>query len=172
MVIWIIGMPGAGKTAVGALLYKQISSDYKNTVFIDGDDIRNIMLNDLGHTIEDRKINATRIRNFCKHLDKQNINIVCSIMSIFQEDRDWNRENYESYYEVFLNTPLEILITRDQKGLYSKAYDNQIKDVVGVDIPFNSPINPDLIINNDPKIINLQQITETIYDAIQKQLSK
>ena len=95
-------MPGSGKTSIGSELFDQLKKTHSNCVFIDGDDVRNIMMNDLGHSIYDRKINANRIRNLCKHLDSQNINVICSILSLFEEDRAWNRANYQEYFEVYL----------------------------------------------------------------------
>ena len=47
MVIWIIGLPGSGKTTIGKHLYERVNISHSNCVFIDGDDIRKIMMNDL-----------------------------------------------------------------------------------------------------------------------------
>lgn len=151
MVIWLIGLAGAGKTVIGKELYKKLGEKYDNIVFLDGDAIRNIMGNDLGHTLNDRKKNADRICQLCKFLDTQNIHVICSILSIFHESQEWNRNNYKQYFEVFIDVSRDTLIKRDQKGLYSKALRGEIENVVGVDIPFPSPINPDLIIHNDMK---------------------
>ena len=43
---------------------------------------------------------------------------------------------------------MEILKARDQKNLYSKALNGQIKNVVGVDLEFSEPTKPDIIIKN------------------------
>ena len=43
---------------------------------------------------------------------------------------------------------MEVLISRDQKALYSRANRKEITNVVGVDIPFKPPLNPDLVVNN------------------------
>ena len=83
MIIWLIGMSGSGKTEIGKRLYRAIKKDHINSVFIDGDVIRKMNNNDLGHTIEDRKKNSDRISSLCKFLDDQDIHVVCSILSIF-----------------------------------------------------------------------------------------
>ena len=61
MVIWIIGLAGAGKTTIGREVYHRIKRQKPNVIFLDGDDVRAIMGNDLGHTIEEREVNAWRI---------------------------------------------------------------------------------------------------------------
>lgn len=168
MIIWIIGMPGSGKTSIGSNLFVQLKKTHSNCVFIDGDDIRNIMMNDLGHSIDERKINANRIRNLCKHLDSQNINVICSILSLFEEDRAWNRLNYQEYFEVYLDVPIEIIKTRDQKGLYSLK-DQQ--NVVGQDIKFNPPQNPDLIIESYENHTTISGATKLILKHIKHRLN-
>ena len=57
MVIWLIGLSGAGKTTIGELLYLKLKAIRPNTVFIDGDKIREVMGGELGHSLEDRKKN-------------------------------------------------------------------------------------------------------------------
>ena len=92
MVIWLIGLSGAGKTTIGELLYLKMKAIRPNTVFIDGDKIREVMGGELGHSLEDRKKNADRICRFCHFLEEQNIDVVCSILSLFPESRTWNRK--------------------------------------------------------------------------------
>ena len=81
MVIWIIGLSGAGKTTLANTIIKKISKHKSNVVLLDGDIIRDVFGNDLSHSIDDRLINAQRINRLCKMLDDQNIHVVCSILS-------------------------------------------------------------------------------------------
>ena len=80
MVIWIIGLSGAGKTTLAEEIYKISKPINPNTVLIDGDAIREIFGNDLGHSAEDRKKNAKRISRLCYFLSLHNINVICSIL--------------------------------------------------------------------------------------------
>ena len=57
-------------------------------------------------------------------------------------------EKIKGYFEVFIDVPIEILAKRDFKNLYKRALMGKIKNVVGVDIPFKFPKNPDLVIDN------------------------
>jgi adenylylsulfate kinase len=74
--------------------------------------------------------------------------VVCAILSIFPETREWNRENIKNYYEVFIDVPLDILIKRDSKGIYRKYQNGEVVDVVGMDIKFSMPEKSDLVIKN------------------------
>ncbi len=109
-----------------------------NTVLVDGDVIRALFKDNVGeesYTIVGRRKNADRICSLCEWLDKQNINVVCCILSIFEESREWNRQNYSKYYEVYISVPMEDLVKRSIKDLYAPAFRGEMKNVVGVDIP-------------------------------------
>jgi adenylylsulfate kinase len=148
MVVWIIGLSGTGKTTLANAVVEIVRRSQSNIVLIDGDMIREVFGNDLGYTMEDRLINAQRICQLGKFFEDQGINVVCAILSIFPETRAWNRSNLKNYYEVFIDTPIESLIKRDSKGIYSKFVRGEIQDVAGMDIEFLRPDNTDLIINN------------------------
>ena len=165
MVIWLIGMSGAGKTAIGSEIYSKIKSKSPNTVFLDGDSFRSIMGDDIGHTLADRKKNADRMCRICKFLDSQDIHVVCAILSLFHESQTWNRENIDNYYEVYIEVSMDILIQRDPKGLYKKAMRGELKDFVGYDIKFPEPANPDLIINNEGDK-GIEEVAEEIWNSI------
>ena len=148
MVLWLIGLSGTGKTTLAREIIAGVNKETKSTVLIDGDVVREIFGNDLGYSMEDRLLNAQRICQLGKFLDDQGINVVCAILSIFPETREWNRENIENYYEVFIDTPIEILVERDSKGIYGKYSRGGISEVVGMDIRFPVPEKADLVINN------------------------
>jgi len=60
---------------------------------------------------------------------------------------DWNRKNLKGYFEVYVDASLETVKRRDSKGLYKAAEEEKIRDVVGIDIPFRAPSNPDVVVN-------------------------
>ena len=155
MVVWIIGLSGAGKTTLAEKVVEKIRSSKTNVVLIDGDMIREVFGNDLGHTLEDRRQNADRICRLCRFLDDQGIHVVCAILSLFPESRSWNRKNINNYYEVYIESPIDQLKKRDYKGLYRKFSDGKIKNVAGMDIAFIPPDSSDLIIMNNGTLDNL-----------------
>ena len=140
------GLAGAGKTTIGSLFYMKLRSRERNVVYFDGDEIRAIMGDGIGYTWEDR-LRASMKRHFplCKILTDQGIDVVTCNISMFSQVRNWNRTNISCYKEIYIRVPIEVLKLRDQKGLYSSGTQN----VMGIDLPFDEPKTPDIIIEND-----------------------
>ena len=166
MIIWIIGLSGSGKTTLANKIVSDtneiLSAKSKKSILIDGDVIREVFDNDIGYSMQDRLINAQRICRLGKFLDSQGFNVVCAILSIFPQTRKWNRENIEDYYEVFIDTPIENLISRDSKGIYGKFNSGEITEVAGMDIEFPIPEYADLVIHNNSSVSDLLKHSEKL----------
>ncbi len=168
MITWFIGLSGAGKTTLAKALYERLKPTTRHLVYLDGDEFREMFRNDVDHTVAGRRKNAERISHTCRMLDRQGIHVVASVLSIFPEWQAWNRENFSTYFEVFLDIPLETLKQRDVKGLYAGAEAGRIPNVVGIDIPFPKPASPDLEID-----LSLQQTGhEACVDYILERMPK
>ena len=169
MVIWITGISGTGKSTLGKKLFAEVKKKNAATIFFDGDKFREIFQNDINYTLKDRDINAVRLTRLVKNLSLQKINIIISANLTNIKFRRWMRRNVKNYYEIYISASLKSLLKRDYKELYSKAINKKIKNVVGVDLPFNEPKNSDLYLtNNNDKKIFLKSIDEILSDIKSK----
>lgn len=146
-VYWITGLSGAGKTTIGFLLYQKIKKIKDNVVFLDGDILREVYQDHI-YTLEGRKKLAFQHARLCRILTEQGIDVVICVIAMFDECRNWNRENIENYKEIYLYVNMDELIRRDQKKLYSRALKKEISNVMGMDIAFEEPKSPDIRIDN------------------------
>ena len=169
MILWIIGLSGCGKTTIGRKVYQSIKNNNPATVLIDGDEIRKIFNHDGNsdaYKLEGRRINSERIFQLCYWLDKQGIDVICCILSIFPDHRKRNKDVFSNYKEVYLNASFDTL--RARRTLYDEALSGKIKNVVGIDIDFPPPSEPDLSFETDNKKITAQMIAEKILIEINR----
>lgn len=142
---WITGLSGAGKTTIGNRLYYRIKKEKNNTIILDGDILKRIAGKDLGYRKEERLERAYRYSSLCKLLTDQGINVIICTIAMFDEIRTWNRCNIENYVEVFLDVDLEVLKSRNRKGLYLQKRGK----TAGIDIEVEYPKSPDIVIRNN-----------------------
>ena len=167
-VYWITGLSGAGKTTIGNRLYYELKQENDNVVLLDGDILKNIVGDELGYSENDRRKRAFRYARICKTLADQDIIVICCTIAMYDEVREWNRKNNKAYVEVFLDVPMDILIERNQKGLYSQYQDGKITNVAGIDVQVEFPKTPDLVIKNDGSI-NIKACVDQILSVPVKQ---
>src|SRR5580698_667590 len=151
-VFWITGLSAAGKTSIGRALSSRLRDSGCRVVFLDGDTLRAAVSSDLGYSAEDRRSAAMRNGMLCRMLAEQGMDVVCSTISLFHEVQRWNRENIPRYNEIFVRVPLEELKRRDIKGIYSAANNGGGSNIVGLDIPAETPAAPHLILDNDASL--------------------
>lgn len=156
-VFWITGLSGAGKTTIGKLLYEKIKEKSSNTVFFDGDTLREVFGGDIGYAKEERRKCAMRYARLCALLAEQGMTVICCTISMFDSVREWNREHIQDYFEVYVRVSMETLTSRDQKGLYTGTSTEEDANVVGIHMDFEEPKNPDLILQNDGDITPREQ---------------
>ena len=147
-VFWITGLSGAGKTTVGRELTSRLRAAGRPVTFLDGDALRAVIAEDLGHSAGDRRRSAMRNARLCRLLATQGTDVVCATISLFHDVHRWNREHIPGYREIYLRVPIEELRRRDCKGLYAGAQRGNARDVVGLDLPAEVPEAPDLILDN------------------------
>lgn len=153
-VYFFTGLAGAGKTTIGGLFYERLRKRSPEARLLDGDRRRlaaghstedgTVLLEDR-YTTEARKNGAFGTFRHCKSLAEQGKDVVVCSIAMYREVRAWNRENLEHYREIYIKVSRETLYRRDQKKLYSSG----TKNVVGVDLPWDEPETPDIVIEND-----------------------
>ncbi len=155
-VYWITGLAGAGKTTIGNALYLQLREVMDSVIILDGDILKQIVGSSVGYSYEERKLRAQSYSNLCRVLSEQGITVVICTIAMFDDIREWNRNNISNYIEIFLDVKMEILRERNKKNLYVHS-----NSVAGVDVVAELPKNPDITIENDGNI-SVDSIVEQI----------
>ena len=140
---WITGLSATGKTTLSKLLVENFRSSGKFVVHLDGDELRQV-LSDEVYTREERIALGMRYSRLCRLLTSQGVDVVISTIGLFKELHVWNRKNIQNYVEVFIDTPLDELKKRDPKDIYKRFRSGKIKNVAGLDLKVDFPVNPDV----------------------------
>jgi adenylylsulfate kinase len=152
MVIWLIGISGAGKTTLGLKLKDYFEKEHGACCMIDGDEVRFLFDNDLGYGKSDREANIKRIILAAYMLDKCEIyTIVCNI-SPFEHLRELCRKKISGYNEIYLRKKIDVSVKNDVKNIYKSNLGKT--DVIGVDIKFDEPKSPALVIDVDNETVD------------------
>lgn len=147
MILWLIGISGAGKTTIGCKLGAYFKGFNRKCYLLDGDEVRDLFDNDLGYSEADREANIKRIILGAYLLDKNDIiGIICNI-SPFERLRKLARSKIAGYNEIYLKRDIQCSIENDVKGVYRKNIGNT--DIVGLDTAFDEPEHPDLVLDTD-----------------------
>ena len=73
-----------------------------------------------------------------------------------------------------MKASIETLLKRDIKNLYKPALAGKIKNVVGIDIPFPEPDEPDLTIDNNINLTTFDELVNRVLsiDLVKQELNK
>jgi bifunctional enzyme CysN/CysC len=145
-VIWLTGLPAAGKSTIANLVEQRLHERGRHTYLLDGDNVRHGLNKDLGFTAADRVENIRRAAEVAKLMVDAGLIVLVSFISPFRSERLMARSllDAEEFMEVFVDTPLVVAEQRDPKGLYRKARAGQIKNFTGIDSPYEAPEHPEL----------------------------
>jgi adenylylsulfate kinase len=150
-VIWMCGLPCAGKSTLAEELDKELLNRSFLSQVIDGDMIRSGLNKGLGYDEDDRYENLRRVAEVAKLFMGCGVIVIIAFISPSNNMRQMARGiiGKHDFIEVFVNAPVKICEDRDTKGFYKQAREGKLKNFTGIDSPFEPPASPDIEINTD-----------------------
>jgi bifunctional enzyme CysN/CysC len=92
--------------------------------------------------------------------------VLVAVISPFEADRQRAKSLFEEgeFLEIFVDTPVEVCVDRDPKGLYKKANKGEIPNFTGVGQGYETPRNPDLHLRGDADLDeNVDQLLKLLF---------
>lgn len=163
-VIWLTGLSGAGKSTIADATERVLHRQGVRTFVLDGDNVRHGLNKDLGFTPEDRAENVRRVAEVARLMADAGIVVLVALVSPFQADRQAARELFDAgdFVEVYVETPVEVCIERDTKGLYAKAASGSLPNLTGVGQSYEVPPAPELTVAG---VGELEAAVEAVVEA-------
>jgi adenylylsulfate kinase len=147
-VLWMTGLPGAGKSTLANALKARLESERALVTVLDGDVLRTGLNAGLGFSGADRHENIRRAAEVAALFNNAGFVVVCALISPAVAHRDLARTIIgDRFFEVHIHSDLEVCESRDPKGLYAKARKGQLTDFTGISSPYEAPLSPDLTID-------------------------
>ncbi len=146
--VWFTGLPLSGKSTIARLVHERMKNEGINVDWIDSSQIRRL-IPDIGYTRKERVKHLKRIAYLVKKLQDNDVSVICSFISPYEETRENVRKITKNSVIVYTKASVEECKRRDYKGLYEKALSGQIKHFTGISDQFEEPQNADIVIDTE-----------------------
>ena len=142
------GLPGAGKSTIADLLERKLIEHGRQTMLLDGDNLRQGINSDLGFDNASRAENVRRVGEIARLMTDAGLIAIVALVSPFRADRlrAASLLSAGSFVEIFVDTPLEVCRQRDTKGLHALADKGRLANLTGRDQPYEAPEQPALVL--------------------------
>ena len=144
--VWLTGLSASGKTTLTRSVERRLCELGVHTYRLDGDIVRSGLNGDLGFSPADRRENVRRIAEVGRLMVDAGLVVLAAVIAPYASDRAATRARFEpgDYFEVWVDTPLEVCEQRDPKGLYRRARAGELTDFTGISAPYEPPEQPEL----------------------------
>jgi adenylylsulfate kinase len=170
--LWFTGLSGSGKSTLANLVEIKLHELDISTYTLDGDNIRRGINKHLNFTEKDRGENIRRIAEISKLFLDAGVVTLAAFVSPYIKDRKSIKEivGKKNVIEIYVNTSINECERRDVKGLYKKAREGKIKNLTGIDAPYEPPNNPDLEIKTED--LSIEESVKVIVKYILKKIKR
>jgi len=170
-VVWLTGLSGSGKSTIAQALERELFIRAMHPYVLDGDNVRHGLNSNLGFAPEDRVENIRRVSEVAKLMADAGNVVITAFISPYRADRQRARaiamEGNAEFIEVFVDAPLEVCEERDPKNLYKKARAGQIREFTGIDAPYESQLDPEIVVQT-----NQQSVEESVASILERLLPR
>lgn len=145
-VIWLTGLPAAGKTTISKILVPEIGGRVER---LDGDEVRTWLSPQNGFSRADREIHLKRVAHICHLLARNGVVVIASFVSPYKSTRDYARSVIGDFVEVYVKCSIGTCMKRDPKGLYKMASEGKISNMTGTQDAYEEPETPEIVVETE-----------------------
>jgi len=173
--VWLTGLPGAGKSVISEKLKEILNQNNIEAKILRMDNMREHVTPEPKYTAEERQLVYNAFSYTAKLLVENGVNVIMDATGNLKKYRELASRIVPNYMQVFLKCPLKTAINRETgrdntKGapeeIYEKAIKGEAENVPGLQVEYEKPDSPDLVIQTDK--IGIEKSAELIFKELQK----
>ena len=142
--VWLTGLSGSGKSAIARALLERLHARGLDAALLESDVMRTQITPFPRYDDADRDFFYDVLMQLGSVIVDQARPVIFDATANRRAYRDAARKKIARFAEVFVDTPLEVCIARDTKGLYEKG-----AALPGVKAPYEPPRAPELTLHGD-----------------------
>jgi adenylylsulfate kinase len=177
--VWLTGLPGSGKSTIANLLMQELKMKNIHAHLVSIDMLRRAVTPKPSYSEEERDMVYAALEFAARQLTENGINVIIDATGNRRRYRDRAREQIPKFVEIYLRCPIDLCIQRETrrrdtrfapKQIYKKGIAGKSKTVPGVNVPYEEPTRPELIIDTDKQILekSVQKILNVLSQLYEK----
>ena len=152
--VWLTGLPASGKSTIGRALKSALEAEGLDCDVLESDTLRRVLTSRPRYDEEERDIFYRQMVYIGTLLLRHGVVVIFDATANRRVYRDRARQEIPNFVEVYVQTPLEVCMARDPKGIYRAGEEGAASSVPGLQAAYEPPLNPDLVIYGDREAPN------------------
>ncbi len=165
-VVWLTGLPGSGKSTLAQFLKKKLLEEGYKVEVLESDAVRREIIPHSTYAEKEREVFYRVLTYMAKKFSEHQILTLVDATANKRIWREKAREEIPFFIEVYVKCSLSTCEERDPKGIYKKGREGIYQSVPGLQVPYEEPRNPDIVI--DTENLSLKEAQEKLWKEIEK----
>lgn len=147
--VWITGIPASGKSTIANALKTLLDERGIDVEVLESDELRKVFTPEPRYDENERATFYRQLTYIGALLTRHGVAVIFDATANRKIWREEARRAIPQFIEVYVNTPLEVSMARDPKGIYRRAREGNSVSVPGLQHPYEPPEQPDVEVQGD-----------------------